>query len=83
MIWIKVRHGGNATLIVHSVTKILKTTGSERNACYKAKRGMIWIALICVVLFSASTTTVFAYGKGAKGPDVYAVQGMLKSLGYY
>jgi uncharacterized YkwD family protein len=47
------------------------------------KKRLIWIVLICVVLFSASTTTVFAYGKGAKGPDVYAVQGMLKSLGYY
>lgn len=49
----------------------------------QGKKRFIWIALICVVLFSASTTTVFAYGKGAKGPDVYAVQGMLKSLGYY
>ncbi|WNR45781.1 peptidoglycan-binding protein [Paenibacillus roseipurpureus] len=49
----------------------------------QGKKRLIWIALICVVLFSASTTTVFAYGKGAKGPDVYAVQGMLKSLGYY
>ena len=49
----------------------------------QGKKRWIWITLICVVLFSASTTTVFAYGKGAKGPDVYAVQGMLKSLGYY
>lgn len=29
------------------------------------------------------TSSVFAIGKGAKGPDVYVVQGMLKSLGYY
>ncbi|TXK84668.1 peptidoglycan-binding protein [Paenibacillus sp. N3.4] len=43
----------------------------------------IWIVLLCIALFFSSTTTAFAYGKGAKGPDVYAVQGMLKSLGYY
>jgi uncharacterized YkwD family protein len=28
-------------------------------------------------------STAFGFGSGAKGPDVYAVQGMLKSLGYY
>ncbi|MDR6883152.1 MULTISPECIES: peptidoglycan-binding protein [Bacillales] len=43
----------------------------------------VWIVLICVALFCSTSTTAFAYGKGAKGPDVYAVQGMLKSLGYY
>lgn len=27
--------------------------------------------------------TAHAFGEGARGPDVYAVQGMLKSLGFY
>ncbi|MFD0694172.1 peptidoglycan-binding protein [Paenibacillus sp. GCM10027628] len=49
----------------------------------KGSRKHVWIVLICVALFLSSTTTAFAFGKGAKGPDVYAVQGMLKSLGYY
>ncbi|MBD0381624.1 peptidoglycan-binding protein [Paenibacillus sedimenti] len=49
----------------------------------KGHRKRVWIVLICVALFLSSTTTAFAFGKGAKGPDVYAVQGMLKSLGYY
>lgn len=62
---------------------ILKTTGSERKLMFHGKKKHIWIVLICIALFCSSTTTVFAYGKGAKGPDVYAVQGMLKSLGYY
>ncbi|SDN58662.1 uncharacterized protein, YkwD family [Paenibacillus sp. yr247] len=49
----------------------------------QGKKKHVWIILICIALYCSSTTTVFAYGKGAKGPDVYAVQGMLKSLGYY
>ncbi|MCD1258106.1 peptidoglycan-binding protein [Paenibacillus athensensis] len=43
----------------------------------------IWITLLCLVLLVSSASTAFAFGKTAKGPDVYAVQGMLKSLGYY
>ncbi|UKS27656.1 peptidoglycan-binding protein [Paenibacillus sp. HWE-109] len=50
---------------------------------FQGKKKHIWILCICIALFCSSTTTAFAYGKGAKGPDVYAVQGMLKSLGYY
>ncbi|MEW9700238.1 CAP domain-containing protein [Paenibacillus sp. SI8] len=49
----------------------------------QGKRKHVWIVLICVALFFSTSTTAFAFGKGAKGPDVYAVQGMLKSLGYY
>ncbi|WP_246359037.1 peptidoglycan-binding protein [Paenibacillus phytorum] len=58
-------------------------TGSERKRMLQGKKKHVWIILICIALFCSSTTTAFAYGKGAKGPDVYAVQGMLKSLGYY
>jgi uncharacterized YkwD family protein len=39
--------------------------------------------LLCLLLFLSLSTTVFGFGKGASGPDVYAVQGMLKSLGYF
>jgi uncharacterized YkwD family protein len=46
-------------------------------------RKQIIIILMVVLLFSASNTSAFAFGEGARGPDVYAVQGMLKSLGYY
>ncbi|NQX69325.1 peptidoglycan-binding protein [Paenibacillus alba] len=49
----------------------------------QGKKKHIWILFICIALFCSSASTAFAYGKGAKGPDVYAVQGMLKSLGYY
>ncbi|MDU0203561.1 peptidoglycan-binding protein [Paenibacillus sp. MAH-36] len=62
---------------------ILTTTGSERKRMFHGKKKHVWIILICIALFCSTSTTAFAYGKGAKGPDVYAVQGMLKSLGYY
>jgi uncharacterized YkwD family protein len=39
--------------------------------------------LLCATLLFTAASTAYAFGKGAKGPDVYAVQGMLKSLGYY
>ncbi|MFD0678888.1 MULTISPECIES: peptidoglycan-binding protein [unclassified Paenibacillus] len=39
--------------------------------------------VLCLLLFLSVNTTAFAFGKGAKGPDVYAIQGMLKSLGYF
>lgn len=46
-----------------------------------------WFAatVVVAVLFVALTPrlSAYAFGEGAKGPDVYAVQGMLKSLGYY
>lgn len=42
--------------------------------------------LICIVALSlllVPVTTAFGFGKGASGPDVYAVQAMLKSMGYF
>ncbi|MCR8629677.1 peptidoglycan-binding protein [Paenibacillus radicis (ex Xue et al. 2023)] len=39
--------------------------------------------VLCLLLFLSVNTTAFAFGKGAKGPDVYTIQGMLKSLGYF
>ncbi|MFD2670549.1 CAP domain-containing protein [Marinicrinis sediminis] len=41
------------------------------------------IVLICVILFAQGLVQAEAFGKGTKGPDVYAAQGMLKTLGYY
>ncbi|HEY0828138.1 MAG TPA: CAP domain-containing protein [Bacilli bacterium] len=41
------------------------------------------ILALCLVLNAGIVSTVSAFGKGAVGPDVYAVQAMLKSLGYY
>ncbi|RKN85358.1 peptidoglycan-binding protein [Paenibacillus ginsengarvi] len=42
---------------------------------------LITMALLVLLLGFAAEAD--AFGKGAKGPDVYAVQGMLKSLGYF
>jgi uncharacterized YkwD family protein len=39
--------------------------------------------MLCLLLFFSVSTTGFAFGKESSGPDVYAVQGMLKSLGYF
>lgn len=47
------------------------------------KQKIIAIALCLGMLFSVSAARVQAFGEGAQGPDVFAVQGMLKSLGYY
>ncbi|MBP1156651.1 MULTISPECIES: CAP domain-containing protein [unclassified Paenibacillus] len=41
------------------------------------------LLLICLMMSLTAAGTAFAFGEGAQGPDVYAVQGMLKSLGYY
>ncbi|NOU96512.1 hypothetical protein GC093_25315 [Paenibacillus sp. LMG 31456] len=50
----------------------------------KLKKSKICFTLVlCLLLFLSVNTTAFAFGKGAKGPDVYAIQGMLKSLGYF
>lgn len=52
------------------------------NLFWKRKRKWMVVAL-CAVLLLSSASGAFAFGKGAQGPDVYAVQGMLKSLGYF
>jgi uncharacterized YkwD family protein len=39
--------------------------------------------ILCLLLFLSASTNVLGFGKDASGPDVYAVQGMLKSLGYF
>lgn len=50
-------------------------------------RGIRKIALVAVLMLAAgilcAPVTAMAIGPGAKGPDVFAVQGMLKSLGSY
>jgi uncharacterized YkwD family protein len=45
------------------------------------KRKIAFI-LLCLLLLFASVPSAGAFGVGSKGPDVYAAQGMLKSLGY-
>lgn len=44
---------------------------------------LLVLALLFTLLFAAAAEEASAFGYGARGPDVYAVQGMLKSLGYY
>ncbi|MBO9607121.1 MAG: peptidoglycan-binding protein [Paenibacillaceae bacterium] len=39
--------------------------------------------LLCLVLVTVPAATAAAFGQGSSGSDVYAVQGMLKSLGYF
>jgi uncharacterized YkwD family protein len=46
------------------------------------KRTFLILLTLLVFLFGAAQPAG-AFGKGAKGPDVFAVQGMLKSLGYF
>jgi uncharacterized YkwD family protein len=44
---------------------------------------LIGICMAVLILSHSQALQVEAFGSGASGPDVYAVQGMLKSLGYY
>lgn len=43
----------------------------------------IVVLMISLMLFGVLSSTGWAFGKDSQGPDVYAVQGMLTSLGYY
>lgn len=47
----------------------------------KQRRGLV--LLLCIILIFSFASEAAAFGAGAKGPDVYAVQGMLTSLGYF
>lgn len=47
------------------------------------RRKWIVVILICLLLLSVSHSKSYAFGEGSQGPDVFAVQGMLKSLGFY
>jgi uncharacterized YkwD family protein len=46
------------------------------------KKSLLVVVLVLGMLLSQATA-VFAFGKGASGPDVSAVQAMLKSMGYF
>lgn len=48
----------------------------------RTKKATLLLTIALLLSFAVSGT-VFAFGKGTQGPDVYAVQGMLKSLGYF
>jgi uncharacterized YkwD family protein len=41
------------------------------------------VVILALALFLSQATAAFAFGKGASGPDVSAVQAMLKSMGYF
>lgn len=41
------------------------------------------LLLVCLFMSLTAAGKALAFGDGAQGPDVYAVQGMLKSLGYF
>ncbi len=49
----------------------------------KTNRKTMIAILLCFVLLFGGTSTALAFGIGSSGADVYAVQGMLKSMGYY
>lgn len=43
----------------------------------------VLVMILCFSLLISSASSAFAFGRGTSGPDVFAVQGMLKSLGYF
>jgi len=51
----------------------------NRKRCWNA----VLAALMVAAALSIAPRDAQAFGEGARGPDVYAVQGMLKSLGFY
>ncbi|MFH5182155.1 CAP domain-containing protein [Paenibacillus sp. TAB 01] len=49
---------------------------------WKKSKPLAVLLLSLLLLFSLSTSAL-GFGSDAKGPDVFAVQGMLKSMGYF
>ncbi|MEF3307162.1 CAP domain-containing protein [Paenibacillus sp. GYB003] len=49
----------------------------------KSCKKLLLLMTAALVLLFGAAVQANAFGKGAKGPDVFAVQGMLKSLGYF
>lgn len=50
---------------------------------FQRSRKLILVGLLALALFLVPAMKAGAFGSGSAGPDVFAVQGMLKSLGYY
>lgn len=50
---------------------------------YKRSNRLLLVCVIALSMLLLPVTTAFGFGKGASGPDVYAVQAMLKSMGYF
>lgn len=50
---------------------------------YNRFRRLSVVSVVALALLLLPAATAFGFGKGASGPDVYAVQAMLKSLGYF
>lgn len=53
----------------------------KKNISYIRK--MFLVSLVVLFLGISISSNASAFGYGSQGPDVYAVQGMLKSLGYF
>ncbi|WP_142288282.1 peptidoglycan-binding protein [Bacillus sp. EAC] len=60
------------------------------DSTYEMKKNVISVGkkslrtiLLSSVLLLGTTTSGYAFGKGSEGPDVFVVQGMLKSIGSY
>lgn len=49
----------------------------------QTQRRILVISLVCLMVVAFMPVVAQGFGEGATGPDVYAVQGMLKSLGSY
>ncbi len=47
------------------------------------QRCIIYCVVVTLVVVSLIPVQSNAFGRGARGPDVFAVQGMMKSLGFY
>ncbi|MBW7456886.1 peptidoglycan-binding protein, partial [Paenibacillus sepulcri] len=54
-----------------------------RGKLLKSAAKFLGSALLVIALMTGFPDVSSAIGKGAKGPDVYVIQGMLKSLGSY
>lgn len=56
---------------------------SIENGRWRSRSRMLLLVLTLLAGSMAMSPAAGAFGKGANGPDVFAVQGMLKSLGYF
>jgi uncharacterized YkwD family protein len=57
--------------------------GGMKNMLGQLRKGRPFATLILsLFLLLSLNTTAFGFGSGTSGPDVFAVQGMLKSMGY-
>ncbi|MEH6937177.1 peptidoglycan-binding domain-containing protein, partial [Bacillus sp. JJ664] len=60
-----------------------KINYDKNQSIIQFSRKSIRTVLLSLMLALGLSTTGFAFGKGSEGPDVFVVQGMLKSIGSY